>query len=222
MLTGYEARKLQHDMRQELHIAPVVLLKAAALPLLIIGLAWGGASSEAPANGDLLSRARLWMSAEQSYSKTVFEARRQHYVEAYPDSFVARDASTRAEADDSYYRYAEPRQPSWTEWLHAAGLKDVSARKYLFFTPRVLMQAAVAGGLGVGLTRSLLALDALAANKVAVPFGPVLAHPPTYNLVYARHNVKRKEVGTFREWLHAEAAASTKQIARMLKKFTQD
>lgn len=99
MCTGYEARKLQHDMRQELHIAPVVLLRAAALPVLFIGLAWGGASSEAPANGDLPSRARLGVSAEQPYSKTVFEARRQRYVEAYPDSFVARDASTRAGVD---------------------------------------------------------------------------------------------------------------------------
>lgn len=105
-MSGYEARKLQHDMRQELHAAPVVVVGAAPMLLLIIGLAWGGASSEAPANGYLPSRARLGMSVAESYSKTVFEARRQRYIEAYPDSFVARDAILKREGESKMADYS--------------------------------------------------------------------------------------------------------------------
>ena len=119
-------------------------------------------------------------------------------------------------ADDIYHRWREPRQPSWTEWLQAAGLNDVAARKYLFFTPRVLMHSAVAAGLGVGLSRSLLAVDAIESGTVVVPFGPVLQHANTYNLVYPRHYGKRKDVAAFREWIHHEAAKSNQRLDRLL------
>ena len=119
-------------------------------------------------------------------------------------------------ADETYHRWSEPRQPSWTEWLQAAGLNDLAARKYLFFTPRVLMHSAVAAGLGVGLSRSLLAVDAIASKSVVVPFGPVLPHANTYTLVYPRHHGRRKDVAAFREWIHPEAAQSTERLDRLL------
>ena len=119
-------------------------------------------------------------------------------------------------ADESYYRWTEPRQPTWPEWLQVAGLNDISARKYLYFTPRVLMHSAVAAGLGVGLSRSLLAVDALTQKSVVVPFGPVVPHTSTYHLVYPRHHAKRADVAAFREWIHEEANESTAKLDSIL------
>ena len=95
VLTENEARQLQHDMKQELNAAPVVVLKSAAMLLLITGLAWTGAGTEDPAGRDSPSPATSGIAEAKSYSKTVFETRRQRYIEAYPDSHVARDAAAR-------------------------------------------------------------------------------------------------------------------------------
>lgn len=110
MLTEYEARKLQHDMKQELNAAPGVVFKCAVmLLLLIIGLAWIGASSEDPAGRDSPSPATPAMAQAEPYSKTVFEERRQRYIEAYPDSRVAREAAAQrqrnANSDGGYFAY---------------------------------------------------------------------------------------------------------------------
>lgn len=99
MLTEYEARKLQHDMKQELNAAPGVVLKCVVMLLLIIGLAWIGASSEDPAGRDSPSPATPAMAQAEPYSKTVFEERRQRYIEAYPDLRVAREAAAQRQRD---------------------------------------------------------------------------------------------------------------------------
>lgn len=105
MLTEYEVRKLQHDMKQELNAGPGVVLKCAVMLLLIIGLAWIGA----PAGRDSRSPATPGMAQAEPYSKTVFGERRQRYIEAYPDSRVAREAAARrqkeANSDGGYFAY---------------------------------------------------------------------------------------------------------------------
>ena len=121
-------------------------------------------------------------------------------------------------SDEAYYNYKEPRQPGWDRWLKAAGVSDIGDARILNFTPRVIMQQAVTAGIGVGLSRSLLAVDALTSKTLAVPFGPVLPLSVTYHLVYASNVGRRKDVAAFRDWILGEAAASRKKLDRAVKR----
>ena len=120
-------------------------------------------------------------------------------------------------SDETYYRYAQQRE-AWGMWLEAARAGDVVPKHELNFTPRVLMHKAVCAGLGVGLTRTLLAADGLASREFAVPFGPAVTTTATYNLVVAPHVAKRKDIAAFREWVLDEASASAQKVERMLKR----
>jgi LysR family glycine cleavage system transcriptional activator len=145
-------------------------------------------------------------------------------------SLIAGEARLRTPADlqgftllesaDELYRRADESQLSWAEWLNSAGASDLVPKKHLYFTPRVLMQTAVAAGMGVGLSRSLLAVDALIEKKVAVPFGPVLTRTSAYHVAYERQRSMRSDIRIFRDWLQEEAASSTKKLDRFLRHFT--
>jgi len=121
--------------------------------------------------------------------------------------------------DDTYHRSPEVLQPGWRGWLQAAAVPEVIARRHLSFTPRILMHRAVTAGLGVGLSRTLLAADALASKDLVVPFGPAVLQQTTYQLVYPSYLAKRKDVAAFREWVLEEALASSSKVERALKPF---
>jgi LysR family transcriptional regulator, glycine cleavage system transcriptional activator len=120
--------------------------------------------------------------------------------------------------DEAYHQYTVPRQPAWAEWLRIAGFPELTGMRQLNFTPRLMVHRAVMAGAGVGLTRTLLAVDALMAKEVAVPFGPVIPQTMTYNLVYPANLGRRKDISTFRNWALSEAEASAKKLARLLKR----
>ena len=108
MLTEYETQKLRHEMRGELSAAPIVVVRCVAMILLVFGLAWLGTSCQAPASADL--RASDVMPRPEPVSKAVFEQRRERFIEAFPDSQVAREARAHeqkdAHADGGYFAYA--------------------------------------------------------------------------------------------------------------------
>lgn len=89
--------------------------------------------------------------------------------------------------------------------------------KYLNLTPHLMVHHAVTAGMGVGSSRSLIAVDGLTEKTLAVPFGPVLPQTATYNLVYPSHLERRRDIVAFRNWALAEAEASTKKLAPLLK-----
>lgn len=122
---------------------------------------------------------------------------------------------------DHYYGFKEPRQPGWDRWLHAAGVRALKTPKVLSFTPRLVLHKAVSAGLGVGLSRSLLAVDALAAKQIVVPFGPVMPVASTYHILYSANAARRKDVATFREWIRAEAATSATKLQKLLAAFAR-
>lgn len=119
--------------------------------------------------------------------------------------------------DETYHQRREPVQLAWAEWLQAAGVPEVTGRRHMRFTPRLLLYDAVVAGLGVGLASTLLAIDGLAARDVVVPFGPALPRMMTYNFVCPGSLVKRRDISAFRDWVIAEAHASTKKAERILK-----
>ena len=121
-------------------------------------------------------------------------------------------------ADESYYQHSSARQPGWHGWLQAAGVPDIVPKRYLSFTPRILMHHGVRAGLGIGLSRTLLAADALASKELVVPFGPAVPQPITYSLVFPTYLGKRKDVAAFCAWAIAEAEESSRKLERVLKR----
>lgn len=102
--------------------------------------------------------------------------------------------------------------PGWQGWLRAANFPDATSVRYMNFSPRCLMHQAAIRGLGVGLTRTLLAADSIAGGELVLPFGPILPLPSYYYLLSPEAVAGQSEVALFRDWLMAEAETSRNQL----------
>lgn len=111
--------------------------------------------------------------------------------------------------DDIYYDVANP---GWQGWLRAAMVPDTTSARYLNFTPMSLMHDAIVAGLGIGLTRTLLAVDAILAGQLVVPFGPVLSLRSYYYLLSPNGLRDQPDLKRLCDWLMAEAEASRKAL----------
>lgn len=119
-----------------------------------------------------------------------------------------RDYTLLDSTDETYYRGPNA---GWHGWLQAAGVPDITGMNYLSFTPRALMHQAVFDGLGVGLSRTLLAADSLATGQLACPFGPVLPLGYSYYLVCPEFAADRADIVAFRDWVLEEVRATRAQ-----------
>lgn len=72
------------------------------------------------------------------------------------------------------------------------------------------MNQAVIDGVGVGLSRTLLAADFLESGQVACPFGPIITLSSWYYLVCTGSIADRPDIAAFRERVLAEAQNSRK------------
>jgi hypothetical protein len=100
MMTRREVRGLIHAMKDELNVRIGIVIKCAVLITLAFGLMWIGASSE-PLAGHVSppAAAKMTPAKSESYSRQVFEERRQRYITANPDSDVAREAALLQQKD---------------------------------------------------------------------------------------------------------------------------
>jgi LysR family transcriptional regulator, glycine cleavage system transcriptional activator len=95
--------------------------------------------------------------------------------------------------------------PGWEEWLAAAGISGINARKGPHFSDGTLALQAAVSGEGIALTNHALALDHLAAGRLVQPYSVTLATEFAYYLVCAKTRVNEPDLLTFRRWLFAEA-----------------
>ena len=100
MMTRREVRGLVHAMRNELSVRTGIVLRCAVMLALVFGLAWLGVLSE-PSTGPGLpgAAAKTIPPQSESYSRRVFEERRERYIEAHPDSHVARETTSLQQKD---------------------------------------------------------------------------------------------------------------------------
>lgn len=100
MMTRRKVRGLIHAMKNELSVQIGTVLKCTVMLGLMFGLMWIGASS-GPVTGQAPSSAIVKMTPpkNESYSRQVFEERRQRYIKANPDSHVAREAASLQQKD---------------------------------------------------------------------------------------------------------------------------
>lgn len=107
-------------------------------------------------------------------------------------------------------------RPGWHDWFKSAGLPEIDGTRYMNFTPKLFMQQAVGAGLGIGLTRTLLAAEPLARGELVCPFGPAVPVRSTYHLLLAAAPPQRRDLALFRDWVLADAKASRRQVLARL------
>jgi LysR family glycine cleavage system transcriptional activator len=95
--------------------------------------------------------------------------------------------------------------PKWPEWLAAADVRNVNARRGPVFNQVTLAIEAAADGMGMVLSAPLLAAAELDRGRLMVPFHLSLPLKQAYYLVYAQASAARPEVRAFKEWVLAEA-----------------
>ncbi|MDN3923151.1 LysR substrate-binding domain-containing protein [Roseateles violae] len=102
----------------------------------------------------------------------------------------------------------------WTQWFEAAGLRERVLPMAIFNDAGMLLQAAEQG-MGVGLTRELLAADALLDGRLVrvAPQVPLASEQQRYHLVYPPALAQDPALRAFCDWLHAEIAASRAALA---------
>ena len=108
MMTRREVRGLVHAMKDELNVRIGTVIKCAVMLVLVFGLLWIGKSSEPLATQSSIAEAAAMAPPKnESSSRRLFEERRQRYIEANPDSRVAREAAPLqqkdAHADGGYF-----------------------------------------------------------------------------------------------------------------------
>ncbi|HYH40396.1 MAG TPA: LysR substrate-binding domain-containing protein [Burkholderiales bacterium] len=107
-------------------------------------------------------------------------------------------------------------RPGWHDWFKGAHVPEIDGTRYMNFTPKMFMQQAVSAGLGIGLTRTLLAAEPFARGELVCPFGPTVPIRSTYHLLHASNYAQRKDLILFRDWVLAEAKTSRRQLAERL------
>lgn len=108
----------------------------------------------------------------------------------------------------------------WRDWFAAAGLLRTNARTVAVFNDAGLMLQAVEQNLGLGLSREILAADAL-RDGTLVRLSPIsITHPEAqpYHLVYPPGLRDWPPLAAFREWFYDELERSLKALRALTGK----
>lgn len=97
----------------------------------------------------------------------------------------------------------------WRIWLKAADVKGVDPRRGLSFSHTSIMLEAAESGQGVALGRTPLVADDLARGRLVKPFDISLPADYAYYVVCPVEAADRPKIVAFREWLLAEADATS-------------
>jgi LysR family glycine cleavage system transcriptional activator len=99
----------------------------------------------------------------------------------------------------------DPLAPTWTMWLKAAGVGEVSTSPGLTFSTNVLALEAAIAGHGITLAYSTTVAADLAAGRLVRLFSLALPDLFAYYVVTAPGALERPKVRAFRDWLRKEA-----------------
>jgi LysR family glycine cleavage system transcriptional activator len=96
---------------------------------------------------------------------------------------------------------------AWTQWLKAAGVEDVDAKRGPIIDDPAVLDQATLEGQGVTLGRISLLTDHLATRRLVRPFDLNLETEFAYYMVYPPGALAKAKVKAFHDFLLAEAAA---------------
>ena len=98
--------------------------------------------------------------------------------------------------------------PTWSDWLKAAGARNVEATHGVFFNNMAMTLRAAAQGQGVALASFAIAADDLAAGRLIAPFKLSVATPFGYYFLCRPDEAGSARIKALREFLTQEAALS--------------
>ncbi len=98
--------------------------------------------------------------------------------------------------------------PTWSDWLKAAGARNVEATHGVFFNNMAMTLRAAAQGQGVALTSFAIAADDLAAGRLIAPFKTSVATPFGYYFLCRPDEAGSPRIKALREFLTQEATLS--------------
>ncbi|WP_374575222.1 transcriptional regulator GcvA [Phenylobacterium sp.] len=98
-------------------------------------------------------------------------------------------------------------EPSWREWLDAAGAGEVDASAGPQFSNTYLAIEAAVAGRGVAMAAEAMALDDLAAGRLVKPFDFTFESPYSTWALSLPEKADRPAIRKFRAWLLAQAKA---------------
>ena len=101
----------------------------------------------------------------------------------------------------------------WSKWLDAAGVTNVDLSRGPVFNQASIGIDAAVDGQGVALARTGLAAHDLITGRLVRPFELALPVSYAYWIVCPRATANLPKITTFRDWLLAEAAEDTRQLA---------
>ena len=101
----------------------------------------------------------------------------------------------------------------WSKWLDAAGVTNVDLSRGPVFNQASIGIDAAVDGQGVALARTGLAAHDLITGRLGRPFELALPVSYAYWIVCPRATANLPKITTFRDWLLAEAAEDTRQLA---------
>jgi LysR family transcriptional regulator, glycine cleavage system transcriptional activator len=103
-----------------------------------------------------------------------------------------------------------PLQP-WEEWFRALGEDAVPSRRGMTFSETDLLLRAAIDGLGIALSRRMLAQPDLEAGQLVRPVKYSVRAQRSYFIVYPDHIQPTPRLLTFRDWLLEQAKATIGQ-----------
>src|SRR6516225_3664105 len=100
----------------------------------------------------------------------------------------------------------------WTKWLRMAGMSDDNARHGPVLNRASMVIDAAINGQGVALARTTLAAWDLINGRLVRPFPDSMPVAKTYWIVCPKATAAFPKIGTFREWLLAEASSDLRRL----------
>jgi LysR family glycine cleavage system transcriptional activator len=97
-----------------------------------------------------------------------------------------------------------PLQP-WDEWFGALGVESPAPRRGMTFAETDILLRAAIGGLGIALSRRLLAQPELDAGRLVRPVPQTVRAERSYYIVYSAHIEPSQHLAIFRDWLLEQA-----------------
>ena len=98
--------------------------------------------------------------------------------------------------------------PTWSDWLKAAGARDVEATHGVFFNNMAMTLRAAAQGQGVALSSFAIAADDLAGGRLVAPFKTSVATPFGYYFLCRPDEAGLPRIKALSEFLTQEATLS--------------
>ncbi|WP_299454840.1 transcriptional regulator GcvA [uncultured Pigmentiphaga sp.] len=112
--------------------------------------------------------------------------------------------------------YASTHPHAWEQWFAAAGLETVAPGGTLMFEEMYFAHQAAVDGLGIALVPEPLAIDDLAAGRLAAPLGAPKVYDPSYFLIVSPHARHRDLLDDFLAWLQEQGIESDKLCEEVL------